>query len=150
MLVNIQHDTYWNSIGLLVGKAKVTYIRAAQLMEVKNEFVSLVERLSGFDHRTVQHFHDQIAAYFRYTLVDGKQVVLPLEGLSFEQRLENKWRTYWSNQVDHLCDSPRVVRLLLQAVVYQNTPEGYAAEAELLAYGKWQYFIERGEEYVYP
>jgi hypothetical protein len=85
--------------------------------------------MRGFDHRTIQHAHDLIAAWWRFR--SGLRYPrIPGLGPTPEQ-LKHDWFMWLTDELKELCKEPRYVRCVVQAAAYGNMELGYKAEDEL-------------------
>lgn len=132
----IQHDAYDQLITELVRQPRARYLAAAHLIGVETELAQRLRDLKGFDHRVLQATHDTIAAYYRFAHDHRGQVPLPFDDTPYTVIWEQDWREFYHQEVARLTESDEFVRSVLSAVVYANTPAGYAAEdtlAEILS-----------------
>jgi hypothetical protein len=121
LLQAIQHDAFRASIGSLLGEARDTYLFAAKLMGIQNEFVSQVADLWTCDLLWVRSFYGRIATYYRFTRPHTKQIKLPLEDVPYEEQLSQAWYSYWQDEARHICRQPELLLTLLCAVVYADS-----------------------------
>jgi len=109
------------------------YWDALRLVRVETELAKRLRHMDSFDHRVLQAAHDKIAAYYRYKHDPRGQMPLPFDELTYEQHLEIGWRRFFVEEAERLAGIDWIAIPILTAVAYQNTPQGYQAEDELMA-----------------
>ena len=86
-----------------------------------------------FDHRTLQHAHDLLAAAWRFRH-DQRQQQLPLERRPeplVSHTPANHWLKWLRGEIEAWVRSPQLVRLVQLVLTNQNQPEGYISETKL-------------------
>ncbi len=91
------------------------------------------EYVTEFDHRTLQHAHDIIAAVWRSErLPSVKQLKMHTGGHNAtDPDFVGDWLNWLESEVESWIESPTLVRLVIQILRNQNTHVGYKAEREL-------------------
>jgi len=89
-------------------------------------------QVDSFDHRTLQYFHDTLAAHFRLLYASRCVPQIPglLDDLTDEERALRLWREFYQEEIERLFrEVPDLSRLILIAAVYPN-PDKRGIEAE--------------------
>lgn len=144
----IQHDMYGESLRHIVTCAEKAYRHAQVVLGTETE-VGKKLPVMGFDHRSVQYFHDKVAAQFRYKyIVEGDLADYALlADLAETERVQVAWQRFLRAEMPRLLhDHPVLSRLILVSALFPNpSPEGIAAENEL-----HDYMSEIGYPYLAP
>lgn len=127
----IQHDLYMDILLKLVQIPRRRYLRAARLVNARDDLTVALETLQSFDHRVLQATHDAIAAYYRFAHDRRGQMPLPLDDTPYTDLLEHNWWAFFVDEVARLTENDAFVRAVLTAVIHANTPAGYDAEDAL-------------------
>ncbi len=130
-LMRVQHALYGETLIRLFAAPRDRYLAACRLTEVETEIATRARAMTGFDHRTLQDVHDQIAAWYRFSRDDGGQLRLGEVVGDFEKRLSCEWRDFFAREVDALADADEFTRGILAAAVFANSARGLAAQAGL-------------------
>ena len=130
-LMWLQHDLYSSLVGLLYSIARERYNDACQYIGVDTPLRRDVIKRQGVDHRVLQDAHDLIAAAYRLTQPGGVQLAFGEDVTSWDERQRRAWSTFFQEETARLTDDAALTRVILTAAVNENTPAGYAAEAEL-------------------
>lgn len=128
-----QHEEYSRNVYAIFHKAKMAYLHALKVVNLDTQLGRDILEQRSMDHRTVQGFHDIIAARFRYL---NKQRLNQnhLPGVLFEQsegvHYTALWLEYFEEMLDWLYETtPRLVWLVLTACAYPN-PDTRGSDAE--------------------
>jgi len=130
-VANMQHDAYGEVLAEMFRAALSTYRSAVRVVGIQTQLATDMN-IDGFDHRTLQSFHDMIAAQFRMECWDKCLPQIPklLDRLTDEERILKLWRGYCRDEMDRLFQAnPEIPRLILTAAVYPN-PDTRGIEAE--------------------
>lgn len=86
---DIQGKVYWEYIAYPYHLAKEKYLEAERILGIETEIGAKCKVIEGGDHRFLQHFHDAIAAKFRYNIKNDfvMQSDITLEGSSLMRLL---------------------------------------------------------------
>ena len=132
----LQHDVYSEALGI-ISRTCQEHMRTAHAMLDYWDGWEFIER---FDHRTLQHAHDLLAAVWRFRYeTKHRQYELPFEEQKplFEGPRGDKpdfagrWLTWLQEQVDSWIHDPERVLLVVTILRNQNQPAGYKAETAL-------------------
>ena len=147
----VQHGCYWEKVGLLFYAARNRYVSACRFIGFETVVFKRIIKINGFDHRVLQRAHDKIAAYYRFAYDDGGQMTLfsleqPIqtyfpdsEKASYKAKLLTGWSQFYHEEVKKLADDNAIAHAILNAVLYQNSPEGYEAEDRLIELLEYRY-----------
>lgn len=129
----MQHDCYGPSLAYLFSSARVTYLRAQEIVGVETELGKVAQRVELYDHRTLQYAHDLIAAWFRHKYESQiAQPYLPgiLDNQTHEDRIARLWHSCYRAEVDRLllCHA-NLALLILNASAFAN-PDRRGIDAE--------------------
>jgi hypothetical protein len=132
-----QHDCYGEALGIIAFECLRHYQSAIIILD-KSE-PALAEKISkaqsGFDHRVLQAAHDFMAGYWRWRHIRHDPF---FEGL--EPNTIWDWKQWLAREVNDWAGyAPYLIRYTAQAILEQNTPQGYEAEDLLLAALKGRY-----------
>jgi hypothetical protein len=133
-IANIQHNLYHRALDFILGKARERYRDASAIVNVWPELWERVVTQNGIDHRTLQWFHDALAAQFRFKYVHEPDLFEDARYFtSEEQRIEKLWWFFMHDELDRLFDArPSAVRYVCTAAYYPNPDKaGIEAEEEL-------------------
>lgn len=129
------HDCYGKALGIIVKWCRNRYLSSVRDLDMpmlsQNKVSSLP--LNGFDHRTLQLFHDFLAASFRFYNAEDLQPKLPFPGEDEEKRIKRMWFSYLENELERLSSEHKgIVKNVIEAVCYSNpNPIGIKAEDKL-------------------
>lgn len=129
-LKNVQHNLYMRLMPVIFQKPRERFLKAARLVEADPSFIKNLEKITSFDHRTLQNAHDIIAARYRYLKDDFGQMSL-FCNLSQEDRYRRDWSQWFHEEIDSLIDYDTFIRATVKAVAFQNSKQGYKAENDL-------------------
>ena len=138
-LKRVQHALYGQMLICLFLSPCDGYLAACRLTGSDTEIGTRVRAMTGFDHRTLQSAHDQIAAWYRFSVDDGGQLRLGESALAFEARLSAEWRDFFRREIEALAESDEFTRDILAAAVFANSDRGLAAEAGVREFLKERY-----------
>ena len=142
-LMDVQHAVYSEMVGRLFTAPRDRYLVAAALLRLDTELVRRLRSMDGFDHRTLQGAHDQIAAFFRFSRDDGGQLQLGESEDDYRRRLEEAWRAFVQSEVGRLTEDDEFTRAVCTATAFGNKEPGVAAERWLDQF-LWDRYGERG------
>jgi hypothetical protein len=120
VLREAQHDAYRGALRIIRETVAERWLSAEKLLDVQTDIgPSLYGEL---DHRVLQNSHDLLAALWR---VSGKyrEPQLPLTPMD---DLMTDWVSWLRRHL--LTCSPVPIRYLAEAIAFQNSERGYAAE----------------------
>jgi hypothetical protein len=132
----IQHDMYWEMLRMMYSTAIHHYYFAEEVVGVRTELgraIRAKQEPGRYDHRTLQVFHDMMAAQFRFSNLELQEPAF--HGVlddyeSDHERVEQTWRAYASTELLRLFRArPELPRLMLVAATYSN-PDKRGIEAE--------------------
>ena len=123
-----QHDVYPQALGIIVSKCNLyTEFARSLLNDADHPEWGTVEY---FDHRTLQHAHDLLAAAWRFRN-DFQQGVLPFVDKKSIDEVPTLWLDWLRHEIAGWIDYPHRVRLVQLILTNQNELPGYMAEAQL-------------------
>ena len=123
-----QHDVYGQALWIIVSKChRYTEFARSLLNDADHPEWGTVEH---FDHRTLQHGHDLLAAVWRFRN-DFQQPVLPFVDKKSLDELQTLWLDWLRHEIAGWIDYPHRVRLVQLILTNQNKLPGYIAEAQL-------------------
>ena len=123
-----QHDVYSDALWIIVSQCNRYTEFARDLLDDAShpEWVA-VDR---FDHRTLQHAHDLLAAVWRFRH-NLRQPGLPFVRKHSLDEVQSLWLDWLRREVEAWIDHPDRVRLVQVILANQNKPLGYRAESQL-------------------
>ena len=123
-----QHDVYSDALWIIVSQCNQYTEFARRLLDDANlpEWVA-VDR---FDHRTLQHAHDLLAAVWRFRH-SFRQPGLPFVRKDSVDDVPTLWLAWLRREVAAWIDYPDRVRLVRVILANQNAALGYVAESRL-------------------
>lgn len=131
LLKHVQHDAYWQNVGLIFKVAKNAFIHADNIL---NTNLLIAERLRPVelqDHRVLQDAHDLFAAAYRHECdTSENSSILPID----EQREAYllSWNEWYASEINTVIScSPQFVRAVVESVLFTNTVMGYMAERDV-------------------
>jgi hypothetical protein len=129
----VQHDVYGYVIFDLFDIAKRIYHDGECVVGITTQLTRDSRDTRRFAHRTLQYFHDTIAAQFRYEYIFHK-----CEGPlfhTFDNSSEEKeivlllWKEYYPKELERLAERyPSITRLILTSATYPD-PDRRGIEA---------------------
>lgn len=125
-----QHDVYWQALRIIVSQCNL-YAEFARCLldDTAHAEWGTIER---FDHRTLQHAHDLLAAVWRFRH-DYRQLLLPFVD-TVEDRLDEVqalWLDWLRQEIAGWIEHPDRVRLVQVILMNQNKTPGNVAESQL-------------------
>lgn len=88
--------------------------------------------INNFDHRVLQNAHDQIAAYYRWCNSSVKPPVFVGEMKDYQDFLHEIWVAYLRYEIAQLTfRNLQFAEMIVRAVLFENTPQGYAEEDKI-------------------
>lgn len=133
-IAGIQHDLYDTALSIILNKASYHYRAAVGVVGIETELFERVISLGFKDHRTLQWFHDAVAARFRYRYVHEPDLFEGIENRQNEQQaIENRWFAFIHQELGRFFEEwPQTSRLICTAAFYPNPdPAGIEAEDKL-------------------
>ena len=123
-----QHDVYSEALGIIVS-------RCNQYAEFARHLLDDADHpdwgtVSSFDHRTLQHAHDLLAAVWRFRN-NLRQPGLPFASKDSLDKVQTLWLEWVRNEISGWIYCPERVRLVQLILTHQNEPPGYMAETQL-------------------
>lgn len=124
----MQHDVYSDALWTIVSQCNRYTEFARRLLDDANlpEWVAI----DSFDHRTLQHAHDLLAAVWRFRN-NLRQPGLPFVAKDSLDEVQDLWLSWLRREVAAWIDYPDRVRLVRVILANQNTPLGHMAESQL-------------------
>ena len=122
-----QHDVYSDALWTIVSQCnRYTEFARRLLDDVDHtEWIAV----DSFDHRTLQHAHDLLAAVWRFrNNLRQSELFADTDSVNEVQTL---WLDWLRREVAEWIDYPDRVRLVQVILANQNSPLGYIAESEL-------------------
>jgi hypothetical protein len=132
VLKDVQFQLYGEMLLRLYSRPRDRYLDACRLVQIDTDLARRLRSMDGFDHRTLQNTHDQIAAWFRFSHDNGGQLRLGETAEIYRDRLAAEWRIFFEKEVSRLSNDDEIARAVLTAAAFGNTDRGYAAEAQLV------------------
>ena len=130
---DLQHDYYGKALVKIFKWCRHRYISSVRDLDLPTVIQNKVSCMNGFDHRTLQLFHDFIAASFRYYNAKELEPVIPFPGEDEAKRVIKLWSCYLEEELQRLSDTHNgLVRSVIEAVSCPNpNPIGIKAEDRL-------------------
>ena len=125
-----QHDVYWEAIRIIVAQCNLYAEFARRLLDdADHSEWGTVER---FDHRTLQHAHDLLAAVWRFRH-DYRQLQLPFVDTDKDplDEVQALWLDWLSQEIAGWIHHPERVRFVQLILTNQNKTPGSMAESQL-------------------
>ena len=134
LIRRIQLESRWYAVELIYRISRAAWRRAEQMLDHRTVLGELLRGEPTPPEDALQDVHDVLAAAFRRDREGGRQLELPFDGLTPEQRLRKDW-------IDHLHDRwssltteyPDLSRLILLAAIHLDSSTGESAEAQAVA-----------------
>lgn len=125
----LQHDVYSEALGIISSTCQ-EYMRSAHALLDDWEGWEFIER---FDHRTLQHAHDLLAAVWRFRYeMKLRQFDSPSERPTGDKPdFVGHWLSWLREEVESWIHDPGRIRLVVTILRNQNQPVGYKAETAL-------------------
>ena len=126
----LQHNVYHSALRILTGTCEEYTILAHRILDARWDEWELT---TSFDHHTLQHPHDIIAAVWRFRCLPGiRQIELPLDTAKVEEPdLQALWLQWLREYVESWRYQPYLIRFVIKILRNQNQPIGYRAETDL-------------------
>ena len=123
-----QHDVYSDALWIIVSQCNRYTEFARRLLDNADlpEWVAV----DSFDHRTLQHAHDLLAAVWRFRK-NLRQLQLPFVPEDSRNEVQTLWLAWLRREVAAWIDNPDRIRWVCMILANQNTPLGYMAESQL-------------------
>lgn len=123
-----QHDVYSDALWIIVSQCNLYTEFARRLLNDTHhsEWVTV----DSFDHRTLQHAHDLLAAVWRFRN-NLRQPGLPFVSKDSLDKVQTLWLDWLRREVTAWIDYPDRVGLVQVILANQNRPLGYRAESQL-------------------
>jgi|APSaa5957512622_1039677.scaffolds.fasta_scaffold81921_2 hypothetical protein len=129
----IQHEVYYRVLADLYGTAKRKYFEIEYAGGKNTQLGKDLREESGFDHRTLQYFHDMIAAQFRMEYIKecgGPLFYYTKDIPDEEEKVLTLWRRFYLKEIERLIELYLYLpRLMLTSATYPN-PDKRGVEAE--------------------
>ena len=125
-----QHDVYWQALRIIVSQCNLYAEFARSLLDDADHVEwGTIER---FDHRTLQHAHDLLAAVWRFQH-DYRQLQLPFVDTDKDplDEVQALWLDWLRREIAGWIHYPERVRLVQLILTNQNKPPGSMAESQL-------------------
>jgi len=122
----LQNDLYMGIVSLPFDIARKLYLNAEQILVAETQLGQDCTYIVGIDHRTLQSFHDAIAAKFRYENRNDFEMHLPgiLGGITEDDYIKQRWLRFYRNQIGRLFyEYKNLPREIIIAVTYRNPNE---------------------------
>ena len=117
-----QHDAYFQSVTSIFKAARERIVNAARLLEVELPFVEKLLDIETFDHRVLQDAHDILAAVYRLKATQFS---------STNQASLDDWLAWLRAEIKFLTEHDHFTRSVTNAVLFENSDLGSAAEEDL-------------------
>lgn len=130
-IADIQRDVYGPSLWHIFNISKRHYRRAEAIIGINTELGEQLNIIDGFDHRTLQWFHDAIAGQFRLQYCLNTNLFDSLiENFGEKETIINLWHEFLFSEMRRLFQRhTELPREICTAVVYANpNPRGIDAE----------------------
>lgn len=128
----IQSATFPELAAELYSAARNRVLAAARFVGVETEMVCAVKARSVAPGGPLLRPYRKVAAFFRYACHAGPQLPLPLEGESYEAKLQAEWEAFFRRETAELLRTNPVMRSLLGAAVFDGLDRGRVSEDRLL------------------
>ena len=123
-----QHDVYHQALGIIVSKCNRYTEFARSLLDDADH--SEWGTVDGFDHRTLQHAHDLLAAVWRLRN-DFREAALPFVEKNSLDEVQTLWLDWLRHEIAGWIDYPHRVCFVQLILTNQNELPGHIAEAQL-------------------
>ena len=123
-----QHTVYADALWIIVSQCN-QYTEFARRLLYDADLPEWVA-VDRFDHRTLQHAHDLLAAVWRFRN-NLRQLGLPFVPKGSVDDVPTLWLAWLRREVAAWIDYPDRLRLVRVILANQNTPLGYVAESQL-------------------
>jgi len=131
-VMKIQHDEYGNMLTNLVTMAKNSYFQFEWYAMIDPQLKKRIQSKEHIDHRILQWAHDIIAGVFRYLLCPRDEIDYSSYNFDFKSYILDSWRSFYESENMKLATIKEIQLAILQAIAYQNTTTGNAAEEKLI------------------
>lgn len=135
-----QHDEYGKAMGIIFAGCRKHYLAQFE-GDSENEIVPALKNLHSFDHRILQDFHDQMAAYWRKKYLHPSKTA---------QESVKEWLSWLENEVRNLKTKSRVyVGICFLALDKYDSDHATRVVGFLRSYAqkmyplKWQHYLHR-------
>ena len=123
-----QHDVYSEALWIIVRQCNLHAEFARRVLDdADHPEWGTVE---SFDHRTLQHAHDLLAAVWRFRN-DFQQAVLPFVDKKSLDEVQTLWLDWLRNEIAKWIYYPHLVRSVQLILTNQNELAGDMAESQL-------------------
>ena len=123
-----QHDVYHQALEIIASKCnRYTEFARSLLADADHSEWGTVD---GFDHRTLQHARDLLAAVWRFRN-DFRQAGLPFVEKHSLDEVQTHWLDWLRHEIDGWIEYPHRARLVQLILTNQNELLGHIAEAQL-------------------
>ena len=123
-----QHDVYSQALGIIVSKCNLYAGFARRLLDDSGH--PEWGTVESFDHRTLQHVHDLLAAVWRFRN-DFRQPGLAFADEDSLDEVQTIWLDWLRHEITEWIYYPDRVRLVQLILTNQNALLGYMAESQL-------------------
>ena len=125
-----QHDVYSQALWIIVSQCNLYAEFARRLLDDADH--PKWGTVDSFDHRTLQHAHDLLAAVWRFRH-DFRRLQLPFVDSDKDSldEVQGLWLDWLRHEIAGWIESPDRVRLVQLILTNQNEPPGYMAESQL-------------------
>ena len=123
-----QHDVYLQALRIIVCECdRYTEFTRSLLNDADHPEWGMVD---SYDHRTLQHAHDLLAAVWRFRN-DFRQLWLPFVDKKSLDEAQTLWLDWLRREIIGWIDYPHRVRWVQLILTNQNKLPGYIAESQL-------------------
>ena len=130
----IQHDCYNQALSIITPFAVSKHRHAEEVIGIRNEFSDLRDKFKKFDHRTLQGFHDRLAAAFRIEYcINTDLFIYATDNPHTDIDVIRFWFEFLRKELERIFEyNLELPRLILTAAIYPNPDQrGSDAEDEL-------------------
>ena len=121
-IAEIQRALYSTALSIILSKAREHYRAAVWTVGTETDLYERVTSLGFEDHRTLQWFHDAVAARFRYQYVHEPDLFEGIDDPQSEQQtIETSWFAFIRQEFGRFIEKwPKTSRLICTAAFYPN------------------------------
>lgn len=129
-VAKIQHASYHNALWIILNAARHRFVSAERIVQTRTELGRRFD-LAVFDHRTLQRFHDALAARFRFRYCMESSLFDPKPDKSDESELINDlWIAFLREELSRLLNTFEELAANIGIAASYPNPEAKGTAAE--------------------
>lgn len=126
----IQHDCYYRALSMIMLAARRRYLSAERVIQEKTELGRRFGEES-FDHRTIQWFHDSIAARVRYQhCLEASLFEIRPDAVNEEDCIVEQWLDFLRNEMNRLLKKYDALAVKIGTAAFYPNPDKKGIDAE--------------------